>query len=343
MHRSLKRTIGLLNVFVAVTGKLLACSLHAGNSEGYCSDIEMVDSDEEAVDGWRPRGWLAFKEAKQQTAIQRAITADREERARPTTPTLGVSGQSVPAGQVKFSDLALESESDHDSDPDFQLDSSDDDDQPGAGGVTTRQTIGSSDVIIPKAVLTALHDKQYELSRLYSKYLNPDQESKGLRPARVEPVLTLPSKEAGMLKCTECPRIFATNQKMRRHFRQRHQGEGVHVCSICQKKLGTPGALRIHSLQHAQAKPHVCDQCDRSYSTSKALKAHVREKHSLTSSYTCKFCAKEFKIEKTGKEHEAGACTKKPGFEFSRCPYCDKMFVRARDRNYHVKRFHQAQ
>ena len=86
-------------------------------------------------------------------------------------------------------------------------------------------------------------------------------------------------------QCTQCGKILADKDGLRKHMR-RHRGEETVYCEICFKKFCTRGTLRRHQNVHTGFKPFECDDCGKKFTQkinminhkSKACPVHMNGK-----------------------------------------------------------------
>jgi hypothetical protein len=275
------------------------------------------NSDDEVVGRWRPRGYGKGKSK---------VTAS--------------------SGKVSISDLVLGHDESDASDPEFQPDgsSSNGSDDDGSSDDGPPPELGPGEVAVKKSVLEKIHDYQVDVQNLVREHLPQITLPKGVGLTRVNPRWSIPSKEASVKDCPDCPRKFTSNRAMRRHHRIQHLKTGGHRCPECGKVLSTRVSLRSHQMSHQPVpKSHTCPKCDKSYTTGKALKAHDLLKHPQVphAEFVCMHCKKGYMNPKTGKAHQNRACVMAPGFKYSICAYCQQKFVRYCDLTKHVKQYHQ--
>lgn len=130
------------------------------------------------------------------------------------------------------------------------------------------------------------------------------------------------------------------------------------ICEICNKKLATARALKLHFTTHSGNKPYKCPECSETFiskivldrhsrfhgrppklsrcefcfkelSTELSLKSHIQRLHSSTSQ--CELCREKFESKEILKNHIKA--THPP----STCEFCGKSFALPRYLKMHLK------
>jgi len=108
-------------------------------------------------------------------------------------------------------------------------------------------------------------------------------------------------------KCRFCPfSISKKNQSLLEHLMV-HTGEKNWVCRFCGKKFRARKTLSNHERLHTGEKKLQCDKCNARFVQKTSLVSHIKTHHRNTeteaSALSCRFCGREFKFEKTLKNH----------------------------------------
>ena len=108
-------------------------------------------------------------------------------------------------------------------------------------------------------------------------------------------------------KCRFCTfSISNKNQSLLEHLMV-HTEEKNWVCRFCGKKFRARKTLSNHERLHTGEKKLKCNKCDARFVQKTSLVSHIKAHHRNTelklSSLACRFCGREFKYEKTLKNH----------------------------------------
>jgi uncharacterized C2H2 Zn-finger protein len=80
-------------------------------------------------------------------------------------------------------------------------------------------------------------------------------------------------------KCTQCSKIFKSEDHLQRHVKQIHKIEPSFICKICNKAFRRKSNLQSHERIHSGAKPFGCPKCDMHFRWESGLKNHLHSKH----------------------------------------------------------------
>ncbi|KAG5668468.1 hypothetical protein PVAND_016408 [Polypedilum vanderplanki] len=109
-----------------------------------------------------------------------------------------------------------------------------------------------------------------------------------------------------------------------------------YTCRVCNKKVASKRALRIHMTIHTGDKPHKCSYCSEGFCNKTALDYHMRFHGQTTKVYRCEFCFKELSTEYSLKSH-----IKRVHRKTSQCEICKQEFTSKEMMKDHVRMMHE--
>ena len=185
-------------------------------------------------------------------------------------------------------------------------------------------------------------------------------------------------KTEKLYHCTECPKIFKSNQNLKIHVNKHFELKfkcikcnefinkvdlNSHIrkhnleCNICSKPFKTKRSLEYHLKIHKNEREIIsCPECLKVFYTKFALKNHQKVKHLGIKDYECVQCSKKFGYKSVLLKHQkiCGTVVEKPtlistlinGYNPKprnhECYFtnCDAKFERAYDLDRHIKAMH---
>ena len=76
------------------------------------------------------------------------------------------------------------------------------------------------------------------------------------------------------LPCKFCDMMFDSRKELMKHKTEKHRGERVHPCSICEKCFKSLPMLNQHKSRHHGGHVSVCEGCGKRFKTNDSLKRH---------------------------------------------------------------------
>ncbi|XP_050465534.1 zinc finger protein 791-like isoform X9 [Cataglyphis hispanica] len=131
-------------------------------------------------------------------------------------------------------------------------------------------------------------------------------------------------------RCEECDKVFANEEKLRKHMIKAHQKEKPFQCVLCGKYFKTEEFLKIHLKQHN--KRFTCDICGISKVSGYDLRLH-KKKHNQEYVTHCEMCGKGFYTNQTLERHLLTHTGEKPFV----CKVCNIAYASAAYLNMHMK------
>lgn len=137
-------------------------------------------------------------------------------------------------------------------------------------------------------------------------------------------------------RCSTCDLTFKYKRSIVSHMRL-HNGESVYSfsCSICQKSYKEQMSLDCHMRKHSGERPFACAVCSAHFRSKQVLQAHAAM-HNKGLPFACPKCSYRFKSFHylnlhLREKHEAGD---------HRCSYCHKTFLFESGLHSHIARKH---
>lgn len=130
---------------------------------------------------------------------------------------------------------------------------------------------------------------------------------------------------------------------LRRHCREAHGEERVHVCNICNKAFKRAAHLKDHLQTHqpgpspSSQKPKLykCESCDKAFAKPSQLERHNRI-HTGERPFQCNLCEKAFNQKNALQVHMKKHTGERP----YKCEYCGISFTQKGNMKIHMKRAH---
>lgn len=110
------------------------------------------------------------------------------------------------------------------------------------------------------------------------------------------------------MTCSECGKTFAHKLRLERHFRQMHQKDKLHYCSLCGRGFLYPSLVQQHVCKHPEASPPVnaksCPICGKLFAATYDMNAHA-ETHNPNRErkFSCDYCQMTFTTLSYAKKH----------------------------------------
>ncbi|VEN35919.1 unnamed protein product [Callosobruchus maculatus] len=156
--------------------------------------------------------------------------------------------------------------------------------------------------------------------------------------------------------CPHCDEAFERKTALDNHILKKHKdfsesvSRQIHECTHCPFKTTIRRYLDRHQLKHPETAANfsfsVCEHCGKSYKSKTMLDDHIIRKHpsflaSTTSKiHACSNCDYKTTLMHFYKlhllKHPETACD----YDYSRCPHCDKEFVRKMSLDDHIVKNH---
>lgn len=138
------------------------------------------------------------------------------------------------------------------------------------------------------------------------------------------------------LKCDECGETFTKKGFLRTHKFKEH-GESVD-CLKCEKKFKSEFLMRSHLRKVHTEKTYKCDQCSETFDKWTLVRKHVSIVHNQKT--RCEVCDKKIKCCNL-KDHMK---THQDKTEFFHCPHdgCDRFYNRMKNLTAHIRSCHEA-
>lgn len=109
------------------------------------------------------------------------------------------------------------------------------------------------------------------------------------------------------------------------------------ICNICNRKLATERALKIHLTTHTGNKNYKCKICLETFINKVVLERHMRFHGTFTTKlYRCEYCFKELSSETSLKSH-----VQRVHKTSAQCELCKEMFESREDLKVHINSFHE--
>lgn len=143
--------------------------------------------------------------------------------------------------------------------------------------------------------------------------------------------------------CPNCSQGFSSGSMLRRHCREAHGEERVHVCNICNKAFKRAAHLKDHLQTHqpgpspSSQKPKLykCESCDKAFAKPSQLERHNRI-HTGERPFQCNLCEKAFNQKNALQVHMKKHTGERP----YKCEYCGISFTQKGNMKIHMKRAH---
>lgn len=134
--------------------------------------------------------------------------------------------------------------------------------------------------------------------------------------------------------CHICGEDFVFFKILVRHIRDCHVASKF-VCDLCGKRLMSNATYLMHK-GYAHGPGFTCKQCGKHFCNNFKLRAHIAKEHD-GHKYKCSECTKEFPSSYQRKKHVITAHSTTSSFP---CPHCEKLFIWASHRHYHIRKVH---
>ncbi|XP_067838040.1 zinc finger protein 236-like isoform X2 [Heptranchias perlo] len=143
--------------------------------------------------------------------------------------------------------------------------------------------------------------------------------------------------------CPNCSQSFSSGSMLRRHCREAHGEERVHICNICSKAFKRAAHLKDHLQTHqpgpspSSQKPKLykCESCDKAFAKPSQLERHNRI-HTGERPFQCNLCEKAFNQKNALQVHMKKHTGERP----YKCDYCGISFTQKGNMKIHMKRAH---
>uniref|UniRef100_A0A4W3HPG4 Zinc finger protein 236 n=1 Tax=Callorhinchus milii TaxID=7868 RepID=A0A4W3HPG4_CALMI len=149
--------------------------------------------------------------------------------------------------------------------------------------------------------------------------------------------------ESQMNHCPNCSQSFSSGSMLRRHCREAHGEERVHICNICSKAFKRAAHLKDHLQTHqpgpspSSQKPKLykCESCEKAFAKPSQLERHNRI-HTGERPFQCSLCEKAFNQKNALQVHMKKHTGERP----YKCDYCGISFTQKGNMKIHMKRAH---
>ncbi len=143
--------------------------------------------------------------------------------------------------------------------------------------------------------------------------------------------------ETETFECEHCEKVFRHKNALKVHLRTHTStGQLPHECQICSERFEDHERLKVHLLSHSGEKPFECSLCGAGFTRKSARDRHVRSQH--LKDYKCEHCdyrcGSIVLLKRHSSKHQESTIT---------CPYCERLFKRTEDVEYHIKRMHSVE
>lgn len=133
--------------------------------------------------------------------------------------------------------------------------------------------------------------------------------------------------------CRHCGKLL-NKLAFNRHL-EIHSGKDW-ICNICDRKLATERALKVHITTHTGNKPYKCKQCSETFINKVVLERHMRFHGGETKVYRCDFCSKDLSSETSLKSH-----VQRVHETSAQCELCKEIFPTRDHLKDHINTFHE--
>ena len=90
--------------------------------------------------------------------------------------------------------------------------------------------------------------------------------------------------------CPECGDVFSRKSQMLKHFRSKHEGEGIkYTCPQCDYQAGRRDNLKYHIQSKHEGVRYNCNKCDYQALRQDVLRKHIQSRHEGVK-YPCNQC-----------------------------------------------------
>lgn len=98
-------------------------------------------------------------------------------------------------------------------------------------------------------------------------------------------------------RCGHCKECYHNKKDLLNHITQKHEGQLLLQCFMCDKTYEKWSGLEIHEATHRLDKPYLCDSCGKSFKHSNFLRCHKRSHldESKKKRHVCEICEKAFR------------------------------------------------
>ena len=139
------------------------------------------------------------------------------------------------------------------------------------------------------------------------------------------------------VKCTECDRMYYTEQQMKNHRRDSHSTDlKIIKCPECDFSTTRRTTIHRHIQSHAKEKKYKCDQCELSFKVQYSVASHKKKVHVGLRNFKCDYCPKAFKIPGALKRH---LDIHLENYD-AQCELCGMKFVQKGNYKLHLKTKH---
>jgi KRAB domain-containing zinc finger protein len=108
------------------------------------------------------------------------------------------------------------------------------------------------------------------------------------------------------------------------------------ICNICDRKLATERALKVHITTHTGNKPYKCQHCSETFINKVVLDRHMRFHGGIARVFKCEFCPKELSSDTSLKSH-----IQRVHRTSAQCELCKEIFPTRDHMKDHLNAFHE--
>ncbi|XP_055622414.1 zinc finger protein 91-like [Toxorhynchites rutilus septentrionalis] len=123
-------------------------------------------------------------------------------------------------------------------------------------------------------------------------------------------------------QCKNCPKSFATRDKLQSHVNSVHLKKRDYKCKFCDKAYLERNNLKRHLRFHEGDPQYKCDLCPEAFRFAEQLRSHKLVTHTRGETHECHVCGKIFPLRTTLNKHIKLHNKEKP----HKCDFCEKTF-----------------